>query len=149
LQEVGHHLDQAADICRRHGVRFTELRREILSLILAADRPIGAYDLLDRLKETRGRAAPPTIYRAIEFLKAQGLIHRIELLNAFVACLDVDQHAHPVQFLICTICGSVDELCDPQIMTAIEQAAASRGFRRSTETIEIQGICCKCRPIPF
>ncbi len=149
MQEVGHHLDQAADICRRHGVRFTELRREILSLILAADRPIGAYDLLDRLKETRGRAAPPTIYRAIEFLKAQGFIHRIELLNAFVACLDADQQAHPIQFLICTTCGSVEELRDRQIMTAIEQAAATRRFSRSSETIEIQGICYKCRSNPF
>src|ERR1700759_2359218 len=103
--EVGRHLEKAAEICAQHGVRFTRLRREVLSLILAASGPVGAYELLDRLREHRKAAAPPTIYRALDFLRAQGLIHRIERLNAFIACADAGRLTPPVQFLICRRCG--------------------------------------------
>jgi Fur family zinc uptake transcriptional regulator len=146
-QELERRLDQAAEMCKQLGVRFTELRREILSLILAADTPVGAYYLLDRLKETRKRAAPPTIYRTLEFLKKQGLVHRVGLLNAFIACPEGDQHGRPVQFLICGLCGTVDEVHDPRIVAAIEQAADRRGFQPSVATIEVEGVCCRCRPI--
>ena len=72
-------LDKAAEICAQQDVRFTELRREILSLVLAADGPAGAYDLLDRLRQTRKAAAPPTIYRALDFLRARGFIHSVSV----------------------------------------------------------------------
>src|ERR1700761_9777839 len=100
-KEVEQRLDRASEICRRRNVRFTGIRREMLSLILAADRPLGAYDLLDKLKETRKKAAPPTIYRALDFLRTNGLIHRIESLNAFIACSDAGRPDAQVQLLIC------------------------------------------------
>lgn len=147
VQDIERRLDAAAVVCRQNNVRFTGLRREILSLILAADRPIGAYDLLDRLKETHQKAAPPTIYRALEFLRRQSFIHRVEVLNAFIACSNEGHHAHQVPFLICTVCGAVGELQDPAIMTAIQKAAGRQGFRPFAATVEVAGTCARCTPV--
>jgi Fur family transcriptional regulator, zinc uptake regulator len=134
---------KAEEICRERGVLFTGLRRQILSFLLDVDRPLGAYELLERLKEGRPKAAPPTIYRALEFLRAHGLIHRVERLNAFVACVDASQR-HPVQLLICRVCGRVDEMHEPRIMAAMEEAAGIRGFRPSDATVEVEGVCGRC-----
>jgi len=146
VEDLGGRLDKAAEICAQHGARFTKLRREILSLVLAADGPVGAYDLLDRLRETRKAAAPPTIYRALDFLRTQGLIHRVERLNAFIPCPDAGQHAHPVQFLICQHCGAVDELEDREIVVVIKQAAARKGFKPALTSLDVEGTCFKCTP---
>lgn len=145
-EKVGDQLTRAAEICAHHGVRFTGLRREILSLVLAADGPVGAYHLLDQLRETR-KAAAPTIYRALNFLKAQGLIHRVERLNAFIACADVGRNTHPVQFLICQRCGAVDELEDQEIIAAIKKAAAGKGFHPVLTTLDVEGTCFRCGPL--
>jgi len=145
---LGHRLDEAAELCEQQGVRFTDLRRGILALILAAPGPIGAYDLLDQLRATRRGAAPPTVYRALDFLRAQGLIHKVERLNAFVGCPDVGRHAHPVQFLICRDCGGVEELEDGAIQQAVQAAAARHGFTPALTTIEVEGTCAACAPIP-
>jgi Fur family zinc uptake transcriptional regulator len=143
-EDVTGQLDRAAEICEQHGVRFTWLRREVLSLVLAADGPVGAYDLLDRLKETHKAAAPSTIYRTLDFLRAQGLIHRVDRLNAFIACTDAGRHAHPVQFLICQRCGAVDELDNQEIVVAIRHAAAGKGFHPVLTTLDVEGTCSKC-----
>jgi Fur family zinc uptake transcriptional regulator len=144
VEDVIGQLDEAAEICEQHGVRFTGLRREVLSLVLAAHGPVGAYDLLDRLKETRKGAAPSTIYRTLDFLRAQGLIHRVDRLNAFIACTGARRDAHPVQFLICRRCGAIDELDDQEIVVAIRQAAAGRGFHPVLTTLDVEGTCSKC-----
>src|SRR5690606_14456498 len=81
-------LAHATALCDRRGSRLTELRRLVLGLILDADAPTGAYDLLERLRAHRGAAAPPTVYRALDFLLEQGFIHRIERLSAFVGCIE-------------------------------------------------------------
>ena len=137
-------LDAVAASCARDGVRFTELRREILSLILSADGPVGAYDLLDRLRQTRKGAAPPTVYRGLDFLLQQGFVHRVERLNAFVSCPAGEPHAHPVQFLICRQCGSVEELEDASVSDAVATVARSRGFHQAQTTIEVEGTCGAC-----
>jgi len=142
---LGSKLDDVARLCERDGVRFTDLRREVLGLILSAEGPIGAYQLLDRLKETtRKRAAPPTVYRALDFLLAQGLIHRVERLNAFIGC--PERHSHPAQFLICRDCGAVEELEDHGVAHAIAAAAQRHGFHAHQATVEIEGLCGKCGP---
>src|ERR1700723_3579732 len=107
--DIEKRLHEAATICAKHGAQFTELRRSVLNLILEADGPLTAYQLLDRLKETRKSAVPPTIYRALDFLIEQGLIHKIERLNAFISCTEGDHDHHAVQFLICGRCGTVAE----------------------------------------
>ena len=79
-------LDRAEAICRARGARLTAQRRRVLELVLGAGRPLGAYELLDALRREGGGAGPPTVYRALEFLVAHGLVHRIETLHAFVGC---------------------------------------------------------------
>lgn len=140
-------LDLAARLCERRGARLTDLRRQVLALVLAAGRPIGAYDLLDRLRAAEGGgrrgAAPPTIYRALDFLLDQGLIHKLQRLSAFVGC-PVHDHDHAAQFLICRGCGAVAELDEPAVRGALTAAAAARGFVIAGLTIEAEGTCAAC-----
>jgi Fur family zinc uptake transcriptional regulator len=137
-------LDRAAALCERNGARLTELRRQVLSLILAAGKPVGAYDLLEQLRGQRRGAAPPTVYRALEFLMEHGLIHKVERLSAFVGCPVHDHHAHAAQFLICSTCGAVQELEDDTVREALAKAAAKRGFAITGVTIEAEGRCAGC-----
>jgi Fur family zinc uptake transcriptional regulator len=140
-------LDRAATVCDRHGVRLTEIRRQVLELVWRRHEPIGAYDLLDELKATHRRAAPPTIYRALDFLMAQGLVHRIESLNAYVGCDQPDER-HAGQFLICTRCGAIGEMNDAGIAEAVASRAAAQGFQAERQTIEVRGTCADCASIP-
>ena len=138
-------LDAAAAVCARQGAQLTELRRQVLALIFEAERPATAYELLDRLRSTRQNAAPPTIYRALDFLVDQKLVHKIERLNAFIACAEGDHaHAHPVQFLICRTCGTVAELDDPAVTRALSVAAEARGFQPGRAVVELDGTCASC-----
>jgi Fur family zinc uptake transcriptional regulator len=155
-------LDQAAAACMRRGAQLTELRRQVLRLVLEADQPVGAYALLDRLKESRAGAAPPTVYRALDFLLEQGLIHKVERLNAYVGCVEAPGHdhargahghgaaggggghGHPHQFLICGRCGATTEISDAAVMAALSAAAAREGFALHRATVEAEGICARC-----
>ncbi len=136
-------LDAASDACGRSNAQLTELRRTVLGLVLQSERPLTAYQLLDRLKETRKSAMPPTIYRALDFLIENKLIHKVESLNAFVAC-EAGHHEHAIQFLICNGCGQVTELEDHGIAHAMDKAAASAGFIASSTIVEIEGTCLAC-----
>jgi Fur family zinc uptake transcriptional regulator len=149
--EVQAALDRAAAACAGRGAQFTELRRQVLRLVLEAPQPIGAYALLDRLRAARAGAAPPTVYRALDFLQEQGLVHRVERLNAFVGCAGPDAHHHcgpghdhPHQFLICGGCGATLEICDDSVAAAVARAARAAGFVPSRTTVEIEGRCARC-----
>jgi Fur family transcriptional regulator, zinc uptake regulator len=137
-------LTRADDICGHRGARLTDLRRQVLGLILDAAQPTGAYELLDRLKATRQGAAPPTVYRALDFLLEQGLIHRLERLSAFVGCIAHDDHEHAAQFLICRTCGRATEIDDHELAHALEDAAKRLGFTVGKATIEAEGQCAAC-----
>src|SRR5579872_6651908 len=97
---VGDALDRAASLCVQRGARLTEIRRQVLELVWRNHAPIGAYDILGAMQDGHRGAAPPTVYRALDFLMEQGLVHRIESLNAYVGC-DRPEQAHVSQFLIC------------------------------------------------
>ena len=139
-------LDRAEALCDQRGVRLTGLRRQVLGLVLDAGGPAGAYELLDRLRERRGAAAPPTVYRALEFLQEQGLVHRVERLSAFVGCVEELGHAHdhPAQFLICRECGRVTEIEDHELADALAAAAKRVGFAVGGATVEAEGLCADC-----
>jgi Fur family transcriptional regulator, zinc uptake regulator len=137
-------LNRAGEICAARGARLTDLRREVLGLILDADGPTGAYELLDRLRGSRGGAAPPTVYRALDFLQEQGLVHKLESRSAFVGCIAEEDHDHAAQFLICRTCGKVTELEDHELAHALEDAAQRLGFRVGKATIEAEGQCAAC-----
>ena len=137
-------LDRADALCAGRGARLTETRREVLRLILQAEEPVGAYTLLDQLRALGGSGKPPTIYRALDFLLAQGLIHRVERLNAFVGCHDDTHPHHAAQFLICKTCSRVTELEDESVQAAIGAVARARGFVPARVTVEVDGVCGAC-----
>ena len=144
--ETSRQLAEAEAICTHRGTRLTSLRRRVLGLVLETGRPATAYDLLDRLRIEHKGAAPPTVYRALDFLLEQGLIHKVERLSAYIGCVHAHEvaHHHSAQFLICRQCGRVIELEDAAIRTALGEAAARLGFRAQGSTIEIEGICAAC-----
>ena len=124
----------------------------ILGALMAADRPLSAYALLDHLRPT-GVAAPLTIYRALDKLIETGQVHRIETLNAFVACKSGAHHAHThdhahdhtVVFTICETCGAVDEFADPRLCHQISESLASKGFVPRGTALEVRGRCGICQ----
>ena len=136
--------EDAKAVCRERGVRLTPVRQRVLEIIWQGHRPLGAYAILEVLSGEGHCPAPPTVYRALEFLLTQGLVHRLSSLNAFVGCA---RPGHPGagQFLLCTGCGSAAELNDPDIDRAIERGAAAEGFVCNDHTVEISGLCPHCR----
>ena len=134
-------LADAQGLCQDAGERMTASRLRTYELILEAGGPIKAYDVIDRFHPD-GAAKPPTVYRALGFLEQMGLIHRIESLNAFVAC-DTRDHAHTAGFLLCECCGQSQEIALPHIAD-IEAGAARTGFKVSHVTLEARGLCADC-----
>ncbi|MDX1432333.1 MAG: Fur family transcriptional regulator [Gammaproteobacteria bacterium] len=130
--------------CATRGARLTPLRRRVLEILWRRHAPAGAYAILGELEREGYGGAPPTVYRALDFLLAQGLAHRISSRNAFVAC---DRPGHPGcgQFLICAACGNAAELHDGEVEQAIARSAAAQGFAAERHTIEITGLCPRCR----
>ena len=138
-------LAEADSLCLRQGLRLTALRRRVLELVWQSHRPLGAYDILATLSEQDGRrAAPPTVYRALDFLLENGLVHRIASLNAFIGCSH-PEHPHQGQFLICRNCHTAIELEQASIAEAIESAARTVDFAVETQTVEVVGLCAPCR----
>lgn len=137
-------LEAAEEICHDRGLRLTALRRRVLEMIWSGHEPVRAYDLLDKLREERAGAAPPTVYRALDFLCDCGLAHRIKSLNAYVGCGD-PRFDHAGQFLICRQCRAVAELDAPEITDAIADRARKAGFEVAGQTIEIAGLCPDCQ----
>lgn len=137
-------LANAERVCRSQGLRFTALRRNTLELVWRSHKPVGAYDVMDGLRRLGHRPAPPTAYRALEFLHQAGLIHRIESLNAFVGCADPES-SHAGQFFICDRCRRVAEVEDAGLNRQILRHAAELGFTTSDQTIEIHGRCADCQ----
>jgi Fur family zinc uptake transcriptional regulator len=142
---VAERLAEAGRLCTKNGALLTELRRSVLELILAADGPLTAYQLLDQLKAVRKSAVPPTVYRALEFLLENRLVHRIERLNAFVPCTETDHDHQDVQFLICGTCGTVAEIEDMGVAKALAKAAEKEGFKAAHAMVELDGVCAACR----
>ena len=137
-------LDAAEVECHRHGARLTPIRRRVLELVWESHQPVGAYALLETLAREGWSAAPPTVYRALEFLQLHGLVHRIALLNAFTGCSRPGL-PHAGKFLLCAGCGAAAELEDEDIDRAVNEAAGRLGFSVSRQTIEVEGLCPACR----
>ena len=143
---VGRALGRADALCRQRGARLTRMRRRVLELLWDSHKAVKAYDLLDRLSESEKSVRPPTVYRALDFLMAHGLVHRVDSLNAFVGCSGSDEQ-HNAQFLICQECGEVSELNGAVIGQAVAQQAARAGFKVRRQMIELHGECPTCAAI--
>ena len=142
-------LRTAREICMRQGARLTPLREQVLQLVWQSHKPLGAYALLEELGQAsppgqRRRLGPPTIYRALEFLQAHGLVHRINSLNAFIGCPH-PQRQHHSYFLICRGCESTVELASETLSAAVESAARKTHFQAEGASIEITGLCPGCQ----
>ena len=130
----------------------TEHAANIMDALAISARPLSAYDLLDQLRP-KGVAAPLTIYRALDKLMKAGKVHRIQSLNAFVACkggahhdhAHAEGHEHTVAFTICDACGAVDEFADSRLCERINESLASRAFAASGSALEVHGRCAGCQ----
>ena len=133
-------LSEAERLCTARSVRLTEIRRRVLELVWSSHKPLGAYDILDRLTAEGHKPAPPTVYRALEFLLEQKLIHRIASRNAFIGCSHPGA-PHAGYFLLCTTCGNAEEIGNS---VPLAQAVAAE-FLVESQTLELAGTCRHCR----
>lgn len=141
-------LQAAHARCLANGARLTHLREQVLTLIWQSHKPLGAYSLMDMLAvESTKRIAPPTIYRALDFLLEQKLIHRIHSLNAFIGCSHPDE-GHPNNFFICQHCGIAQELTNAAFLPAITNITAELGCTVEAQAIELMGRCARCQETP-
>jgi Fur family zinc uptake transcriptional regulator len=137
-------LAAAEGLVQGRGEKLTKLRRRVLEIVLESHRPMGAYDVLSALAKDGTKPAPPTVYRALDFLRAQGFVHRIDSRNAFAACFAPGK-PHRSQFLLCRACGQAAEIEDEALDSALADASGRAGFTMESETIEITGVCADCR----
>jgi Fur family zinc uptake transcriptional regulator len=138
-------MAQAEAICAARDQRLTPIRRQVLDALLSSHKPLGAYEIIDVLAAQGGRPAPITIYRALDFLRENELVHRIESRNAFIACIHNHATGALVVFLICEQCGAVGEALSAEAAETLRLAAKAAGFTPKTPVIEIAGICAHCR----
>ncbi len=137
-------LAKAEEVCKASGKRLTDIRKTVLKEVWRSHAPVGAYDVLAKLNTGGGRIAPMAVYRALEFLVQNGLVHRVESLNAFVGCAHPgDKHA--AGFLICRQCGSAAELNSTVLSQTLENELTARGFVADSQVIELSGTCPHCR----
>lgn len=137
-------LREATTFCYEKGLRFTNLRQKILTMVWESHQPAKAYDLMERLRGDVFSAKPPTVYRTLDFLLEHGLIHRLSSLNAYVGC----SHPHQCQacyFLICAECGAVQECCNKKLNNMLCATTKKHQFDMGYITLEISGICQDCR----
>ena len=138
-------LATAQQLCEQRGVRLTPQRLKVLALILEHHSSISAYELLDLLRESEPQAKPPTVYRALDFLLAQGFVHKVESTNSYIACCLLGHADHCSQLLICKQCGNVEECHDDELAKLLRQRADQRGFEVTNHVVESHGVCQHCK----
>jgi Fur family zinc uptake transcriptional regulator len=140
-------LERAKALCDESHARLTPIREAVLRTIWASHQPLGAYEIVDNMTpkaQTGKRIQAPTVYRAIEFLLEQGLVHRIASLNAYIGC-PFPGNNHNDFFLICRACGSTAEYSNEQINNMMRQTAERTGFKVESQVVEISGLCPECQ----
>jgi Fur family zinc uptake transcriptional regulator len=136
-------VSRAEGLCADRGIRLTAQRRRVLELVWSGHQPIGAYEILERMRDDGTRAAPPTVYRALDFLLEHGLVHRLESLNAFIGCPSPTGD-HASVFLICRDCREVTESADPEADATLDRVSLRHGFKAERRVVEITGLCAQC-----
>lgn len=144
---VSDQLHLAESLCAERGKRLTPIRRKVLELLLRHGRSLKAYELLDAMRAEHPGAAPPTVYRALDFLVDEGLIHRLDAVNAWSACHDAAGAPHDL-LVVCTGCGAVAELSDPAMSRQLAERVSQTGFTLATHETEIRALCPQCQADP-
>ena len=138
-------LQHAERVCATRSQKLTPIRREVLQALLSSHRPLGAYDVIEELAKVKPRRAPITVYRALDFLMENGLVHRIESRNAYLACAHGhDEHA-TMAFLICERCGLVGEVPAASVAQSLNVSVRATGFAPRMSIVEVTGLCAHCR----
>lgn len=136
-------LERACRHCTDTGHRFTKPRELVLKILAEEGKPLGAYEILQRLSNTIHKPNPPTVYRAIQFWHQQGFVHCIDSLKSYVICAH-EHHVGQTQFLICTECNFTKEIdCDIDV-SSVEKSAQKNKFEIRSYTFEIKGLCANC-----
>ena len=136
-------IRKAEQLCVERGAQLTPIRHKILELIWESHQAVKAYDLLERIKPFNDSAKPATVYRALDFLIEQRLIHRVESMNAFIGCNHLESK-HDLLLLICELCQEIEERPATKVMKALSLELAEAGFNAQRKSIEIHGICSRC-----
>ena len=138
-------LQHAERVCERRAQKLTPIRRQVLEALLSSHRPLGAYEVIEELAKKMPRPAPITVYRALDFLMENGLVHRIESRNAFLACAHDHDETAMVAFLICERCGLVGEIPVAPVAQSLHTSARATGFTPRMSIVEITGVCAHCQ----
>jgi Fur family zinc uptake transcriptional regulator len=136
-------VEAAQKACAAKGLRFTPQRQRVLEILLEQHRALGAYDILEILRAEGATAQPPVAYRALDFLVEHGFAHKVERLNAFIACAHPG-HSHAPAFLICRACRAIAEAPVDPARALLRESAQSAGFEIETTMVEAIGLCPKC-----
>lgn len=151
---IQHALASAKALCQQRGVRLTPIRQRVLELVWQSHKPMGAYDLLPTLADEGFNSAPPTVYRALDFLLELGLVHRLASLNAYIGCTQPEVHSAEsgdaegasMFFLICQSCGLAEEIHrTEEWLDLMQQLSAAHKFKIQQSMTEISGICSQCQ----
>lgn len=143
-QCISNTLQVAEETCREKGLQLTPVRRRVLEILAQKHTAMGAYEVLDFLREEGLGSQPPVAYRALDFLVSNGFVHRIERLNAFIACVHPGEH-HAPSFLICRECSTVAELPGKPVSDVVAKAGTELGFTVEKVSIEAEGVCPDCQ----
>ena len=136
-------IQQAEQYCQENGLNFTPVRRKVLEILLQKNTAIGAYEILDLLREAGFKNQPPVAYRALEFLVQNVFAHKIEQLNSFIGCMHPGKDHSPA-FMICRKCDSVSEEEALTRNFSVSQIASKAGFTVEKAVIEARGLCHSC-----
>lgn len=142
-ERVDDALAVAEALCAERGKRFTPIRRKVLELLLRHQRSLKAYELLDEIREVHPNATPPTVYRALDFLLEEGLVHKVDSLNTFMACGDAAGAPHNL-LVVCTGCGAVAEIHDDIVRNRLANRIERAGFRLAGQEMEVKALCQAC-----
>jgi Fur family transcriptional regulator, zinc uptake regulator len=142
---VSETLARAEEACGERGLRLTPLRRRVLEILAASHALLGAYDIVEKLKKSKEPAPAMSVYRALDFLLSEGLAHRIESKNAFLACTHGHDSEDIVLFMLCERCGTVAEVTSSALGRDLAQAAKSASFSPKAPVLEVSGLCARCR----
>jgi len=142
--QISAQLDVAENLCAQRGKRLTPIRRKVLELLLRHGRSVKAYELLEAMRAVHAGAAPPTVYRALDFLLDEGLIHRLDAVNAWTACHDAGGTPHDL-LVVCTGCGAVAEISDPAMSRQLAERVARTGYALNSHETEIRALCPACQ----
>ncbi|MFY7697861.1 MAG: Fur family transcriptional regulator [Legionella sp.] len=133
------------DYCDSLQMKLSALRKEVLYILWHAQKPLKAYEILERLLTTKANSKPPTVYRSLDFLVNLGVAHKIESIQSYTLCCKPDAHLNSELLMVCTYCRQVTELHDAAFQLLVMELAQKTNFRLKEDTIELKGLCSLCQ----